>query len=169
MPLHHKVEVELTPAELDELGKWIRDANGTRTTDEVHEWVQAKGYTIGRTAVANWLLKFRQEMQAERMSGSGALAKAMLTQARESDGAKAVTDATLLAITQRIFETLSSGEEVTANDLNMMALTMQRTTLAAKRAEEREKLVVVEATKVVEAGGDGRAVVDKVREVLGIK
>ncbi len=166
MPLHHKVEELLSPDELEALRAFISEKNGTRTIDEVHEWVQAKGYTIGRTAVGNWLQKFREQLMVERMQAGGGLARAMLEQGKN---AKEMTDAALLGITQKVFEALSSGEEVDADSLNKLALTMQRTTLAGKRAEERAKLAVAEAEKVVEAGGDGRSVVDKVREVLGMK
>lgn len=77
MAQHFKVEELLSPEELEELGKWIRQVNGTRKVDEVHEWIQARGYTLGRTAVHNWMQRFREQLMAERFGRSSELARAI--------------------------------------------------------------------------------------------
>lgn len=173
MAQHFKVEELLPAEELETLGKWIREANGTRTIDEVHERLQADGYTIGRTAVGNWLQKFREQLITERMQAGGGLARALMDAAKESGGV-AVQDAALLQLSQLVFEQATVGE-IAIDDLQKLALAMQRLSLSKKRVEdvrsefiEREKLALEAASSVAKDGGDGRSVVDKVREILGV-
>lgn len=174
MPLHHKIDEELSPEELEELRKFVREVNGTRTVDECHEWVQARGYTIGRTAVGNWLQKFREELVGDRMKAGGALARALIDAAKESGGV-AVADAAVMQLAQVVFEKVSAGD-LSTNDVGQLSLAMQRMSLAKKRIEdvrteyeERQKQAIEAGSKIAKEGGDARSVVDKVREVLGVK
>jgi hypothetical protein len=148
-----------------------------RTIDECHEWLLSRGYTMSRTAVANWLADWREQLMRERMSGSGKLASAFM-EAAKSDGGLKIPDAAVMTIAQMIFEhgsTLAAGGEVDAKDLATMSLAMQRLMLAKARLEatrsefiEREKAAIEAADKKVKAGASAGSVVEAIKQSLGI-
>lgn len=170
-----KVEELLKGEELEQLRAFTRER--VRTIDEVHEWLQAHGYTCSRGAAYSWKLKDDQERQAERMSGSGSLARVFMDAAR-SDGGLQIPDAAVLQVAQMVFERgaeMAANGEATPDDLNKMALAMQRLMLAKARLEatrtefvDREKKALEAAEHAVREGKSGTDVVSKVREILGI-
>jgi hypothetical protein len=167
----HKVHELLSRAELDDLEAFAREPG--RTIDECHEWLQAHGFTLSRGAVHNWKRKFDEQALAERMSGAGSLAQAFLSAAKDGGGL-AVPDAALLQIAQQVFEAGASGA-ASPDDLNKMALTMQRLTLSKSRLEKtrgdleaRQRKALEAGEQTAKAGGSGEAVLTKVREILGI-
>ena len=176
MSSHFKIHELLNSTELEELRTFAREPG--RTVDEAHEWLQTRGFTMSRSAVGNWKQQFDQELIAERMSGAGGLAAAFM-KAAQADGGLQIPDAAVLQLAQMIFEkgaSLAGGGDVQVADLNQMALSLQRLMLAKARVEttrtemeKRQRMAVDAASKVVEAGGDAKDVVNTVREILGIR
>ncbi len=159
MARHFKVEELLGEVELDEFREFCRAP--ALTINEAHDWMLGRGYTLSRSATATWLAKYKEELTADRMRSSGSLAKAFLEAAKDSGGL-AVPDA-------------ATGE-VEVKDLNSMALAMQRLMLAKARLdttrsefEARDRKAIEESAKLAKAGGDGNAIADRVREILGGK
>lgn len=177
MSSHFKVhEVIKDSAELAELESYAREPG--RTIDEIHEWLLARGYTLSRTAVGNWKRKLDEIVMQERFSRSGELARAMQS-AIDRGGIEAVAEGATKQMTQVVFEQVLKLEQ----DGEVDPLDVQRWSLALKRLigskreiedlkeryESKQAAAVAEAEKVAAAGGDGRSVVDKVRELLGMK
>lgn len=175
MPSHFKVHELLSGAELEQLEAFAREPG--RTVDECWDWLTERSFNISRGAVGNWLRELREQMLKDRTAAGGGLARAFM-EATKDAGGLAVHDAAVLQVGQMIFELAvdtAAGGEVKAEDLTKMSLALQRLTLSKARLEkvreefeERQRRAVEEASKVVQAGGDGRTVVDKVREILGI-
>jgi len=148
-----------------------------RTIDECHEWLLAKGYKVSRNAVWRWLTDFRTQISIEKTSGASKMAAAVMEAAKQSGGL-AISDAAVQQVAQLIFESAAQRAidgELDPKDLNMMALSLQRLMLAKGRLEltrtemEKRQLQAVEAAeKVVAEGGDGKSVITKVREILGL-
>lgn len=170
-----KVHELLSSAELAELEGFAREPG--RTIDECHEWLQARGFTLSRGAVGNWISDFRKQCLVERMNGAGGLAKAFMDAAKDSGGL-AVPDAAVLQVAQLVFDTsarLASDGDVDPNDLTKMSLALQRLMLAKARLEtvrsefeDRQRQALTEGEKIAKAGGDATSVVDRVREILGV-
>jgi hypothetical protein len=102
MAQHHKVESDLTAEHLEQLKSYVREKNYTRTTDDCHTWTLGHGYTIGRTAVGNWLAKFRIE---DSQRASGELARTLIDAAKQ-EGTVAISDAATLQLSQMVFTQL---------------------------------------------------------------
>lgn len=174
MSRHFKVHELLDERELEDLRAYAREP--ARTIDEVHTWLLERGYTLSRGAVHNWKQANDEELIRERMSGAGSLAKAFMEAAKDTGGL-AVPDAAVLQVAQMVFEAgTAMGGKATPGDLNKMALTLQRLMLAKSRLEQtrsefedREREALAEAGKVASAGGDGKSVLEKVEEILGVK
>lgn len=176
MANHFKIHELLSASELEELETFAREPG--RTHEEILEWLQGRGFTVGRSSVGRWKQDFDQRLIAERMSGAGGLAKAFMDAARDGGGLQ-IPDAATLQLAQMIFETsarLAASGDVEPSELNQMALSLQRLMLAKGRlektrteVEQRQQQAIEEASKVAEDGGDGRSVVEKVREILNIK
>lgn len=175
MSNHFKVHELLDASELEELEAFAREPG--RTVDECHQWLQVKGFTLCRSAVGGWKQKFDQVLMAERMSGAGGLASAFM-KAAQADGGLQIPDAAVLQLAQMIFEkgaSLANGGDVQVEDLNHMALSLQRLMLAKARVEktrtemqDREHKALAEAGEAAKAGATGEQVVTKVRELLGL-
>lgn len=148
-----------------------------RTIDECHDWLQTRGYVISRSAVGTWKQWFDGQLMAERMTGSGKLAKAFLDAAKSGDGLS-IPDAAVLQISQLIFEAgarASAGGDVKTDELKDMSLALQRLMLAKARLEatrsefiQRQKAAIAEAEKTVKTGATGEQVVNRMRELLGL-
>lgn len=179
MPSPHRVEELLTAEELGELRAFLREKR--RTTDQVWEWLQARGYTLARSSAGNWLAKERGEEAAERMRASSSVAMSLMEAAKESGGV-GIQDAAVLQIGHAIIEKLSDMQgsgEVTTNDLSTLALSMQRLTLSKRQIEKvradirdemkaEQEAALAQAEKTVKAGGSGGDVINTVRSLLGI-
>lgn len=172
MPRHFKVHELLSRDELDQLEEFAREPG--RTVDECHEWLQARGYTIGRTAVMNWKGEF---LIQDKFRVGGDLARATLEAAKEN-GVASIADAAGLQIGQMLFEAMVRGQEagvLDTKDLVNLTAGLKNVITGSRHLEklkaevkERQQLAVAEAEKVARAGGSKEAVVDKVREILGI-
>ena len=121
MPSHFKVHELLSRAELDELEIYAREPG--RTVDECHEWMQAHGFTLSRSAVGKWKQDFDSQLMRERLSRSSELAKALKATAVES-GATAIADAAVTQLCQVVFEQSSRLEaDGLIDPLDVMRLT----------------------------------------------
>jgi uncharacterized metal-binding protein len=145
------------------------------TIDDCVAWLASNvGKTVKRNAVWRWKRRFDME---DRTSAAADLADAMFTAAKESGGV-AVPDAAIMQIATMVFEHSASldAEKASTKDLANLALAMQRLTLGKQRVEDvraemqkRQREAVDEAAKVAASGGNASSVVDKVREILGVK
>ena len=170
MPRHFAVHQLLkdSPAELESLQEFARDP--ARTVDDCHEWLQAKGYTLSRSAVGTWKKEFNA---SDAYRASNEVAVGMMAAVAEG-GAVSLTDAATLQVGQMVFEQMlrvqQSGQMETKELLNLSAAL--KNTITAKRhvemLKEQIKGALVEAEKEAKAGGSAEAVVSKVREILGI-
>lgn len=55
---HYKVDAEIAEIHRPEMVELATSPN--TTVDSLHEWILAKGYSISRTAVGNWLRNMRR-------------------------------------------------------------------------------------------------------------
>lgn len=167
-----KVHELLTPAEVAELEAFVR-ADRSRTIDECHDWLLERGFTLSRGAAGNWLAEFKDQLLKERFSRSGELAQAIMGAAKEK-GVAHVADAALLQLSQVILEqSLKLESDGTIDSADIVNLTRGlRNVVAGKDQVDdllaRQKLALVEAEKVAAGGANGKAVVNKMREILGI-
>lgn len=170
MPSKFQVHILLKdrPAELAALEEFARDP--ARTVDDCWEWMQAKGYTLARSAVGTWKKKF-DRLDAFAASNDAARS---LVDAAKSGGVISLTEATELQLSQMLFEQLavlqSNGEVQTKELVNVSAA--MKNVVTSKRHLEKLKTEISaalnEAEKDAKAGGSAENVVNKVREILGI-
>lgn len=175
MSRHFKVHDLLNARELEDLNVLARDRS--KTIDDLHEWLLAKGYTLSRGAVGNWKQSFDEELLQERFRRSGDFARSVVEVAKQ--GAVAVSDAALLQLTQVLFEQtakLDGDGKLDPGELLQLSMAL-KTAVGTKQGIEklrvemrqREAEALAEAQKTAKAGGSGEAVVNKMREILGIK
>jgi hypothetical protein len=96
MSRHFKIHELLDAKELAQLEEFAREP--ARTVDEVHEWMQSRGYTLWRSAAGNWLKEFKVN---EAMSAAGSLAKIVLDAGKDT---ASISDAASQQLAQMIFE-----------------------------------------------------------------
>ena len=172
MPRQHKVlEVVKDRQELEELEKFVRDRPG-RKVDEVHEWLLAKGYVIGRTAVHNWKAEFEAN---DRMRSAAEISRNFLAAGKE-EGAAEIASASLLKFQQILFEHLLGADDADAGELMKLSISLKTAVQAGRHIEElreqfetKQKNALAEAEKLGREGATGEMVVAKVREYLGLK
>ena len=175
MPNHFLIHELLNSSELEELETFAREPG--RTHEEIGGYLQDHGHTVSKSSVGRWKQMFDQRVMAERMSGAGGLASAFM-RAAQADGGLQIPDAAVLQLAQMIFEkgaSLANGGDVQVEDLNHMALSLQRLMLAKARVEktrtemqDREHKALAEATVAADAGGDAKSVVATIKQALGI-
>ena len=136
-----KVVELLSREELDQLEAYARERS--RTVDELHAWVQAHGYTVNRSAVYSWRVKFDAELMAERMGRSGELARAV-KEAVSGGDFDDVADAAAMQLTQVVFE--QSAKLEADGDLDPLDL-MRMTRSLANLAGAKSTLVKLLAAK----------------------
>jgi Protein of unknown function (DUF3486) len=169
MAARFKVHELLSREELDNLEAFCREPG--RTVDEAHNWVMGLGYTLSRNAVWNWKKEFDA---TDKFRASNDVARS-LVEAAKSGGTVAISDAATLQLSQMIFEqmlAMQSGEEVATKDLWAMSMALKNTISGARHVEKLRSEVasaLAEASKEAKAGGSAEAVVNKVRQILGIK
>ena len=158
----------LSRAELDALETFAREPG--RTVDECHEWMQAHGFTLSRTAVWNWQKKFNA---TDKFAASNDVAKS-LVEAAKNGGTVAISDAATLQLSQMIFEqmlTAASNEEVSTKELFGLSMALKNVVTGKRHLEKLKAEVadaLAEAEREAKAGSSGEAVISKVREILGI-
>ena len=175
MPRHFKVHELLTERQLEDLRAFAREPG--RTIDEIHQKLLEEGFTLSRGAVGNWKQSFDEELLQERFRRSGDFARNVVAVAKE--GAVAVSDAALLQLTQVLFEQtakldadgrIDSAELVNLSRALKNAVgTKQGIEDLRQEMRQREVQALAEAEKTAKTGGSGEAVVQKMREILGIK
>lgn len=137
MPNHFKVhELIADAAELAELEEFARQPG--RTIDEVHEWLAARGYTMGRGSVGRWMASFREQLLRERFSRSSELAKA-ITGAVKGGEFSEVADAAAMQLTQVVFEQaarLESDGQIDPLDVQRMTRSLANLTATKERLIE---------------------------------
>jgi hypothetical protein len=135
MAQHHKVESDLTAEHLEQLKSYVREKNYTRTTDDCHTWTLGHGYTIGRTAVGNWLAKFRIE---DSQRASGELARTLIDAAKQ-EGTVAISDAATLQLSQMVFTQLLQMQargDVDTKELFGVSMALKNVIGAKKQVDE---------------------------------
>ncbi len=166
MPRQFKVH-ELLKDEPQTLRDLEAFATRGRTVDEVHEWLQAKGFTLGRTAVWTWLDSFRLEDSTRRASE---VSTAYLQAAADTDDT-AVAAATLKKFQELVFDFVVRQDQADAGDLLKIAVAM-RQGLGSQKAISDLKAKQAEAIKAAEAavttGASAGDVVATIKKALGI-
>jgi hypothetical protein len=172
MSAKFKVLELLNTSEVEELEKFCRERS--RTVDEVHEWLQAEGFTLSRNACWNWKKEFDGLVMKERFSRSGELARA-IKDAVGKGSFEDVAEAAVMNLTQAVFEQsamLQAEGKIDPDELQSMSKTINNL-VGGKRELAQYKLDVKEAIaageKIAKEGGSAESVVDKVRQILGIK
>jgi hypothetical protein len=135
MANHFKIHELLNASELEELEAFAREPG--RTYDEIHEWLQARGFTVSRTAAGNWKREFDQRVMAERFSRSSGLAAA-INGAISKEGIEAVAKGASKQLMQVIFEQSSMLEQ----DGKVDPLDVQRWTRSLNNLVESERKVL---------------------------
>lgn len=110
----------LSTAEVGELEAFARERR--RTIDELHEWLLARGFTLSRSAVANWRDTFDAAVAEERFGRSSELARAM-KEAVKGGSFDDVADAAVMQLTQVVFEQatrLEAEQQLDPVDLQRM-------------------------------------------------
>jgi len=168
VPQHFKVHELLSRVELDQLEAFAREPG--RTVDECHEWLQAHGFTLSRSAVGSWKREF---LLTDSFRASGAAARSLVEAAKEG-GAVAISDGGLLQLSQMIFEQMVRMQESGEVDTkSLWALSMSlKNVISGKRHVEKLKGeiadAIAQAQKEAGDGASGETVANKVREILGI-
>jgi hypothetical protein len=166
----------LSRAELDELESFAREPG--RTVDECYDWMLAHGFTLSRAAVGTWKQRFTL---TDRFGAANGMARALMDAAK-AGGTVAISDAATLQLSQMVFEQLSAmqsgvnGKPAQIDTKELMIASMAlKNLITGKRHIEKLKTEIGEALKEAEKlaakggeGGSGQAVVNKVREILGI-
>ena len=135
MSQHFKVHDLLSRAELDELEAFAREPG--RTIDECHEWLQAHGFTISRTAVFRWFRNFRSE---DRFRTSQELAKNLVETAKR-EGTIAVNDANTLLLSsmlQNKLLQLESQEDAPTKELWGVSMALKNVVATKTEVEEQK-------------------------------
>jgi hypothetical protein len=161
MPRHHKVHELLDRAELDGLEEFAREPG--RTVDEVHEWMQAKGLVIGRTACWNWLANFTIE---DRFRASNDVARTLLDAAKEKDTV-AISDAATLQLSQMLFEQLSRLQvegQVQTKELWAASMTIKNLLDSKKKSEDLRQRFDQQMQAVAAKRPDGAITKDDIAE-----
>jgi hypothetical protein len=168
MPKHFKVHELLNAAELAELEAFAREP--ARTVDACHEWMESRGFVIHRSAVGSWKSAFLAE---EKFSAAGQVSRAVIDAAKEG-GVESIADATLLTVGQMVFEKsleMQSQQSVSVKDLVNIGKAINNVIVSKGDVDElkaRQKTAIEEASKAAASGADANAVVNKVREILGV-
>jgi hypothetical protein len=175
VPRQFKVEELLNGREMEDLRVYAAEPG--RSVDELLDWVLERGYTLGRSSVGRWKQSFDEELLKERFSRSGEMARNLVEVAKQ--GAVAVSDAALLQLTQVLFEQMAKldgdGKIESAELVNLSRAlknavgTKQGIEDLRQEMQQRQRQAVEEASKTAKAGGSGEAVVQKMRDILGIK
>lgn len=164
-----KVEELLNREEMNQLEEFCRKPG--LSVDQVHEWLQAHGFTVGRTGVWKWK---RQFDATDRFAASNDVARS-LVDAAKAGGTVAISDAATLQLSQMLFEqllTLQTGGQVSTKELWGASMALKNVVTGKRHVEKLKTEVaaaLADAEKTAKAGGSGEAVISKVREILGIK
>lgn len=131
MSSHYKVHELLNRDELDQLELYAREPG--RTVDEIHEWMQVRGYTLSRTAAWTWKRAFDEQLLKERFSRSGELAKAIKS-AVAGEQMEDVAEAAVMQLTQVVFEQSAKLEsEGQLDPLDVQRMTKSLANLVASK------------------------------------
>lgn len=136
MASHFKVHELLGLEELNALEAFAREPG--RTVDECWEWMQAKGYTLSRSAVGTWKKEFDSILMTERFSRAGELAMA-INQSAAASGAVGIADAAMKQLTQVVFEQavkLQSEGEIEPLDIVRWSAALKSLTGTKKDVEQ---------------------------------
>jgi hypothetical protein len=140
----------------------------------VADLIQSTGEKISRNAAWNWKTGFEARLMEERFSRSSELATAIKGAVNKGSFGD-VADAAVMQLTQVVFEQasqLEAGGEIDPLDVQRMTRSL-RNLVGSKSELEQYKTLATTALKTGEqmarTGASGEAVVNKVREILGIK
>jgi hypothetical protein len=164
-----KVHVDLDREELSSLEEFTREPG--RTIDECWEWLQAKGYTLSRTAVANWKKSFDLE---DKFKAANALAQDLMSSVAQEKGTVAISDAAMVKLSQMLFEQmlrLQGNEEVSTKELFGLSMAVKNVVQGKRHVEklkEEMKEAIAAAEKEVSGGASGERVVEVIKKAFGI-
>jgi hypothetical protein len=132
MPRNFKVEELLSRDELDEFEKFAGEP--ARTIDESHDWLLTRGFTLGRTAVGNWLREFRERAMHDRVRQSIESSERFVAVAKEA-GVAGMASASLARFQQLLFEAMVRDEELDAGDLMKFSIALKTAVAAGQQIE----------------------------------
>lgn len=175
MARHFKIDDVLSDEHRQEFERFAR-LNRT-TIDELGEWLTGHGYRISRGAVHNWKKDFDKTLDGVRQSAELA---ASFAQVAKENGAAGLADATWARFQQilmeKLFEIGADDESPTPGDLMKIGVAMKSAIGAKQQIEElrdsyekKQRDALAAAEKIKQAGGGADAVINEVREILGIK
>lgn len=134
MPRQPDFFVQLQRSDLEKLEAFAREPG--RTIDKVHDYLLAQGFTASRSAVGNWLKKFRE---TDRMLEAAELADAIHTASADA-GAVDVAGAVNLQLAQRLQAALvKGGDKLAIGDLLKGAMAVNALTNAQGKLEELKR------------------------------
>jgi len=166
MPRQLKVH-ELLKDEPQTLRELEAFATRGRTVDEVHDWLQARGFVLGRTAVWTWLDTFRLEDSTRRASEVSAT---YLHAAADTDPT-AVASATLRKFQELVFDFVVRQDEADAGDLVKIAIAMKQglgSQAAINDLRKQQAETIKAAESAVKTGASAGDVVATIKKALGI-
>jgi hypothetical protein len=166
----HRVHKLLSRDELDQLEAFARER--VRSVKSVHEWLLAHGFRMSPSAARNWRRQFYAEDKVRR---AAEVSRQYLDVAKEA-GADQIAAASLQRFQTLLFDYLLKADDADAGELRKLALSLNTSVQAGRHIEElrkeyeaRQRRAIEEAAKAAKSGGSGEAVVQKMREILGIK
>lgn len=157
MPRHFRIDELLSPEDLEALKEFVREKNLTRTQEECHTWVMAKGYRISSGAVWNWLDSFRMEEKTRR---AAEISSTYLAAASEADPT-AVAQAAIRKFQELVLDYVVRAEDADAGELMKIAIAMKTGLGAQQSAIEIKGNFEKKGKQMVETGKISQAVLDE--------
>ena len=170
MSREHRVITELSRDELDKLEAFARERR--RPVKAIHEWLQAAGFTMSRSAARNWRRQFYAE---DKVRTAAELSKQYMDVVKDASADK-IADATLHRYQTMLFDLVLGANEKDAGVLLKIGRSIEASVKSGRQIEElrkeyqdRDRRALEAAKETAKEGGSGEAVVKRVREILGIK
>ena len=168
-----QVDLALTPEHRAEYEAFLAD--GRNTGEKAVAWLKERGYKLSWGAVWRHRNKFLDELHDVRR---WARVAGEFSRLASAEGRGVMADATLSRFEQMFMQSLWKMEQsntFTPRQWAELAATMAKVVSSREQLEEmrsaveqRQRRAVALAKKKAAEGADGRTVVDKVREILGV-
>lgn len=164
MPRKPDFFAHLDLTELQQLEAFARQP--ASTIDKCHEWLQAKGITASRSAVARWKNGFDE---IDRMSAAAELADVIMS---ADQGTADVAGAVSLQIAQRLQAAIvKGGENLPTGDLLKMSMAINAVATTQQRVnklKEQQAAALRTAEAAAKSGASATDVVSTIKKALGI-
>lgn len=143
------MEVQLPPEVRTELEQKLVE-NGFANYAELHEWLEAKGYTFGLSTVKRFGKKFEERCEMVRL----ATQQAEMMRQHFGDEEQALSEAALQMAQSTLFNLmLERGEELTPKEISLITRALSDTTrasVAVKKYQEGFRQRVEEKLRELE-------------------